>query len=107
MIAHDPLHGSGRAGFPHPALTLGGDAQAVPRVGVDNAGRRQPAVDMPPHPFPANSRYNVSPTFGLRCADERVRFNRSNEKVLAYISECEAKELGAIWLRAFSLRLWL
>jgi hypothetical protein len=33
MIAHDPLHGSGRAGFPHPALTLGGDAQATATLG--------------------------------------------------------------------------
>jgi uncharacterized oxidoreductase len=28
MIAHNPLHGSGRAGFPHPALALGNDAHA-------------------------------------------------------------------------------
>ncbi len=54
MIAHDPLHGSGRAGFPHPALTLGGDAQAVPRIRVHDADRGQPAVDIPPHPFPAD-----------------------------------------------------
>jgi hypothetical protein len=29
MIAHDPLHGSGRADFPHPALTSGNDAHAA------------------------------------------------------------------------------
>jgi len=28
MIAHNPLHGSGQAGFPHPALALGDDAYA-------------------------------------------------------------------------------
>ena len=28
-ITHDPLHGSGRAGFPHPALALGDDAHAA------------------------------------------------------------------------------
>ena len=29
MIAHGPLHGSGRAALPHPALALGGDAMAA------------------------------------------------------------------------------
>ena len=31
MVAHDPLHGSGRADFPHPALASGDDAK--PRRG--------------------------------------------------------------------------
>ena len=29
MIAHNPLRGSGRADFPHPALTSGNDAHAA------------------------------------------------------------------------------
>jgi hypothetical protein len=29
MIAHNPLHGSGQAEFPHPALVLGEDAPAM------------------------------------------------------------------------------
>lgn len=29
MIAHNPLHGSGQAGFPHPALALGSDAMTA------------------------------------------------------------------------------
>jgi hypothetical protein len=29
MIAHNPLHGSGQADFPHPALALGNDAHAA------------------------------------------------------------------------------
>jgi len=29
MIAHNPLHGSGQAVFPHPALALGDDAHAA------------------------------------------------------------------------------
>ena len=55
MIAHNPLHRSGRAGFPHPALASGDDAKSPQRIGVADAGRRQPAVDEPPHPVPANS----------------------------------------------------
>ena len=29
MVAHDPLHRSGRAALPHPALALGDDAEAT------------------------------------------------------------------------------
>jgi hypothetical protein len=29
MIAHNPLHGSGQAALPHPALALGDDAHAA------------------------------------------------------------------------------
>ncbi len=29
MVAHNPLHGSGQAAFPHPALTSGINAQAA------------------------------------------------------------------------------
>ena len=29
VMAHDPLHGSGRAAFPHPALALGDDAHTA------------------------------------------------------------------------------
>src|SRR2546429_9042051 len=39
MIAHNPLHGSGQAGFPHPALALGDNAHAAQGVGVTD-GRR-------------------------------------------------------------------
>ena len=38
MIAHNPLHGSGRAVFPHPALALGDDAHASQGI----ARRRAP-----------------------------------------------------------------
>jgi hypothetical protein len=32
MIAHNPLHGSGRAAFPLPALALGNNADAPQRI---------------------------------------------------------------------------
>ena len=34
MIAHNPLHGSGRADLPHPALALGDDAHAAQGIGM-------------------------------------------------------------------------
>ena len=47
MVAHNPLHGSGRAVFPHPALASGDNAEA--------ARRGQPAVNNPPHTVPAHA----------------------------------------------------
>ena len=43
MVAHDPLHGSGRAGFPHPALASGDDAEL--KV-VDKAALSTPPTEM-------------------------------------------------------------
>jgi hypothetical protein len=46
MFAHNPLHGSGQAGFPHPALALGEDAHAAQGIGMTYGRRRQPASDI-------------------------------------------------------------
>src|SRR5579885_360664 len=43
MVAHNPLHGSGRAGFPHPALASGDDAHAAQRKRMIETRQRQPA----------------------------------------------------------------
>src|ERR1700704_3759726 len=51
-IADHPLHRSGRAGYPHPALALGDDAKPPQRIGMTHAGLRQPAVNEPPHAVP-------------------------------------------------------
>src|SRR5579864_3388695 len=51
-ITDHPLHGSGQADFPHPALALGDDAKSPQRVGMTDTGGRQPAVDEPLHPGP-------------------------------------------------------
>ena len=52
MVTHNPLHGSGQAGLPHPALTLGNNAHAAQGIRMTNAGGRQPAGDQAPHPVP-------------------------------------------------------
>jgi len=52
MIAHNPLHGSGQAGFPHPALASGDDAHAAQGIGMTDERRRQPASDEAPHAVP-------------------------------------------------------
>ena len=52
MFVHNPLHGSGQAGFPHPALALGEDAHAAQGVGMTDGRRRQPASEEAPHAVP-------------------------------------------------------
>jgi hypothetical protein len=43
MIARDPLHRSGQAAFPHPALASGMDDQPLRGIRMNNAGWGQPA----------------------------------------------------------------
>src|ERR1019366_4462090 len=55
MVAHNPLHGSGQAGLPHPALTSGDNAHAAQRIRMTNASGRQPAGNQAPHPIPKHA----------------------------------------------------
>ena len=52
MITHDPLHRSGQAELPHPAPTLGEDAQAHERIRMANASRGKPPRDETLHAAP-------------------------------------------------------
>src|SRR5580700_8839804 len=52
MIAYDPLHRSGRAELPHPAPTLGEDAQAHERIRMTDTSRGKPSRDIAPHAAP-------------------------------------------------------
>src|SRR5206468_6744241 len=61
MIAHNPLHGSGQAGFPHPALALGDDAHAAQGIGMTDGRRRQPTVDEAPHAIPKDAAVLAAP----------------------------------------------
>jgi hypothetical protein len=55
MFAHNPLHGSGQAEFPHPALALGDDAYAAQGIGMTEVRHRQPASDEAPHAIPKDA----------------------------------------------------
>src|SRR5439155_22771799 len=61
MIAHNPLRGSGQAGFPHPALALGEDADAMQGIGMTDRSRRQPASDEAPHAMPKHAAFVATP----------------------------------------------
>jgi hypothetical protein len=61
MVAHNPLHGSGQAAFPHPALTSGNNAHAAQGIRMTSTSGRQPAVDQAPHPVPKHSGFLAVP----------------------------------------------
>src|SRR5882762_978674 len=61
MIAHNPLHGSGQAALPHPALALGDDAHAAQGIGMTDGRRRQPASDEAPHAVPQDASVLAAP----------------------------------------------
>src|SRR5467141_173676 len=61
MIAHNPLHGSGQAGFPHPALALGEDAHATQGIGMTEGRHRKPASDEAPHAIPKDAAFLAAP----------------------------------------------
>src|SRR6266566_9318670 len=61
MFAHNPLHGSGQAEFPHPALALGDDAHAAQGKGMTDGRRRQPASDEAPHAIPKHTAFVAAP----------------------------------------------
>src|SRR3972149_3537657 len=89
MVTHGPLHRSGRAELPHPAPTLGGDAQALaacrtrssalsawPRRGVRNAspsGRFPLAKPLPSTASAAGSTALFGSFVGVGSEEARLR----------------------------------
>src|SRR5438309_9244987 len=61
MIAHNPRHGDGQAGVPHPAVALGEDADAMQGIGMTDRRRRQPASDEAPHAIPKHAAFVARP----------------------------------------------
>jgi hypothetical protein len=55
MVAHDPLHRSGRAVLPHPAPALGHSAKSHQRIRLTDTRRGKPSIDIPLHAFPAQA----------------------------------------------------
>jgi len=61
VITHNPLHGSGQAGFPHPALALGSDAHTAQGIGMTDGRQRQSASDQAPHAIPKDAAILAAP----------------------------------------------
>lgn len=64
MVAHDPLHGSQRAGLPHWGLASGDDAHTTQGIGMTHAGGRQPVSHQTVHSFPRNRARLTAPRQG-------------------------------------------
>src|SRR5437899_8470350 len=82
MIAHSPLHGSGQAGFPHPALALGDDAHATERVGMTDGRHRQPASDEAPHAIPEDAAVLAAPRKSAMPKPSYLESKKSQRRVV-------------------------
>jgi hypothetical protein len=80
MIAHNLLHGSGQAGFSHPALALGEDAQAMQWIGMTDGRHRQPASAEAPHAFPQHREPSIAPLFYADKAQEVAYVHRVSDR---------------------------
>ncbi len=92
MVTHNPLHGSGQAVLPHPALTSGNNAHAAQGIRMTSAGGRQPAVDQAPHPVPEHAGVLAAPRKGAMPEPtdlepkRKQRRNVRGHAVVAYVS---------------------
>src|SRR5882724_8540727 len=82
MFAHNPLHGSGQAGFPHPALALGEDAHAAERIGMTDDRQRQPASDEAPHAVPEYATVLAAPRQRAMPEPSHLESKKSQRRVV-------------------------
>src|SRR2546427_5785742 len=82
MFAHNPLHGSGQAGFPHPALALGEDAHAAERIGMTDGRQRQPASDEAPHAVPEYATVLAAPRQRAMPEPSHLESKKSQRRVV-------------------------
>ena len=61
MVAHNPLHRTGRAALPHPAPASGYNAKAIPGIRVTDADLRKPSSHMTLHPSPRQASSLTTP----------------------------------------------
>src|SRR5262249_7160282 len=61
MVAHNPLHGSGRAVLLHPALALGNNAKTLPGIRMTHASQREPASYSALHLCPRYTGFVAAP----------------------------------------------
>ena len=104
MIAHDPLHRSGRAELPHPAPTLGEDAKTLARIRMTDSSRRKPPYDKSTHTAPrqmvalASASQDRLPE-ARYCATERAqRRDIHGHSVVAKVPEKNRTQIGSLFL---------
>src|SRR6266850_319655 len=82
MITHNPLHGSGQAGFPHPALVLGNDAHATQGIGMTDRRQWQPAGDEAPHAIPKDAAVLTAPRQRAMPEPSHLESKKSQRRVV-------------------------
>ena len=82
MFSHNPLHGTGQAGFPHPALALGEDARAAERIGMTDGRQRQPASDEAPHAVPEYATVLAAPRQRAMPEPSHLESKKSQRRVV-------------------------
>jgi hypothetical protein len=80
MITHNPLHGSGRADFPHPALAFGNNAHAAQGIGMTDSRQRQPASDEAPHTSPEHATVLAAPRQRAMPEPSRLESKKSQRR---------------------------
>src|SRR3989441_10788181 len=101
-IADHPLHGSGRAALPHPALALGRDGEAHARIGMTETWSREPATDVRAHAAPrqvitlASATQDAPPELGHRCPNRAQRRAIRRDSVVPVVPENDRPQIRAL-----------
>ena len=101
MVAHNPLHGSGRAELPHPALASGNNAKAHPRIRMTDASKRKPPSHVAFHPSPRQMgflapAFEHSPPDSTHChAKVTDRHGIHRHRIVMHIAEKNRAYIGA------------
>jgi len=106
-IAEHPLHRSGRAALPHPAPTLGDDAEAHEGIGMTDVRRRKPAGNQVLHSAPGQMVALTAPTQYLppQATDRETEgTNRRpvhRHAVVVHVTEQDRPQVGAYGWEGF------
>ena len=101
IIADHPLHRSGRAALPHPAPTLGDNAQALGRIRVADAGGGKPVGDQGRHSAPrqvialTTSTQHPPPQEADRPSEGTDRGAIHRDAVVAHVTENDRAQVFA------------
>src|SRR5260370_188508 len=101
-IAEHPLHGSGRAALPHPALALGGDGEAHARIGMTDTWCRKPAGDVGAHTAPGQmvaltpTTQHAPPELGHRFPKRVQRRTVQRDTVVPVVPEDDGPQIRAL-----------
>jgi hypothetical protein len=101
-ITDHPLHRSGRAALPHPALALGGDGEAHMRIGMTDTWCRKPAGDVGAQAAPRQmvavtpTAQDAPPELGHRFPERVQRGAVQRDTVVPVVPEDDGPQIRAL-----------